>query len=188
MRKRRIIGAYCCAIFAGLIVFDIITIMLIAAIPLFSGETALSWKNLRDSSLVTIGVTLFALIFQFPIALLGALPFTAYFFSKVGRFWSISQKNFVLYGCLVPGLAMIGLTLVFFVNPSGGTAEPMGNWPLDYWPLGGKRSGNSIMDYIFPALTLSILAIPGGGVAGLIFWRIGFRNQELHQQKSNVTL
>jgi len=185
VKRRRIIYAYCCAIIAGLIIFDIMTVGMILVFSLTSGAIPFSVENSSDGILFTIVIVPFSLLFQFPIAAVGALPFAAFFFAKIDIYWRASRRAFILYGSICPGLAMLVLVF-FFMNPSGELLNNTGHWPMDYWPFGKGKTGDGIVDYLLSTLTLAIMAIPGGGIAGYVFWRLTFGRSILNQRGIEV--
>ncbi|MCF1470724.1 hypothetical protein ACQZ4R_08570 [Agrobacterium vitis] len=179
-----LLAAYCCAILAGLILLEITVILAKAAGPVVSGKTEFSWSSLRHSIASMMHILPVALIIGFPLALFGALPFTGLFLAAAGKFWPTSQKSFVIYGSIIPGFSIL-ILLAIFIPPPITTINPTGIWPIDYWPFSNQPI-KSFMDYTLSMLNFIILAMPSGAFAGYVFWRMGFRNDPVNQQKMNV--
>lgn len=176
--------AYCCAILTGFVVLDATAILASPAMLLLSGQPDLSWQQLRSNVEFNIQISPAVLFFGFPFAVFGAAPFTAFFLANIGRLWPSSRKSFLIFGSIVPALILISI-IILVIHPSTKTIKSTGDWPTEYWPL-GKKPVNSLMDYILNILNFSILAMPSGAFAGYTFWRIGFRDKDLHQQKMNT--
>ncbi|MUZ72913.1 hypothetical protein GOZ90_09475 [Agrobacterium vitis] len=176
--------AYCCAILAGFVVLDVTAILESPAMLLLSGQPDVSWQHLRSNVELNMQIFPAVLLFGFPFALFGASPFTAFFLANIGRLWSASRKSFLIFGSIIPTLTLISI-IILFIPPPTNIIKSTGNWPTDYWPLDNKPV-KSLMDYILNLLNLGILAMPSGALAGYVFWRMGFSNAPLNQQKMNV--